>query len=893
MVQIKTGNLQKRESGVRTFFIRNQPRKQEVRKLEKDVGEAAGLWLDARHMAFADDVTDSGLLDAAEKLPLRQRVSYGAMLLAQGMNAFTDNFVKMLIVAFAGVAGKGTDIGGSMQLYLGAIFSLPYILFAPVAGWMSDRFSKQRVFFWMLGVQTLAFGLFLAVLALREATLTLWLCLGCFFLVAAQSAFFSPAKFGILKELVGSRRLGSGSGWLQMLNLTGTLAGMWAGPAWFGMELEKGADAWAAVWWPMVMITVLSVTPMVLGAFVQRTPAHPEVRFRRQVWWEHLANLKLIFQDRPIRLAALGVTYFWFLSNAVGSILVTLSRELHPANEAEAAKALAMMPAMLGVGIMFGSLLAGFICRRRIELGLVPLSGLLLSASLAVVGGFPQVSWLQHGSLVLTGLAGGCFMTPLYAFVQDRAKPEERARVMASLNLMDCIAAVVANLLIVKPMLELGVPSAWQLLVLVPVALAAALYIMKLLPRSFLTLVVSALVRAFYRVQGHHVSRLPAQGSLMLAPNHISYADALMLGVTCPRDVRFVMLESLYRLKWLNWGLKIFGTVPISTGKAKDAIRKVAEALRTGGAVVLFPEGQLTRTGFFNELHKGYELMARLGGEAKVQAVWLDGLWGSVFSYAGGKFFKKIPKKVRYPVSVWFAEPMPAEEATQRRLREALAALSAEAFAHRLGRKGLPRKVSQMAAINALRVLDTALLHGCHTLVCLLPEDHVMAETFGAALPLLHRVKVVRTLEEAHQSGREEGAILIVGDRSSLAQQAAAGGLALRLMAVDEQGAAGDDGTTLPALFDPVSGTLLTLSMPDPPMPRGEEGRQKGRKAGSFGHLLNGLRIRGGDGATPLVVGATEADLAGELTLPGWRMDEEGFIYKHLPNPSLQGATQA
>src|SRR5262245_59982511 len=113
-----------------------------------------------------------------------------------------------------------------MQIYLGAIFSLPYILFAPLTGWLSDRYSKQRVIIWMQVIQVVIFALFLGALAIRDAQSTLLASLVCFFLLATQAAFFSPAKYGILKEIVGSRRLAPASGMLQMTNFVGILGGM-------------------------------------------------------------------------------------------------------------------------------------------------------------------------------------------------------------------------------------------------------------------------------------------------------------------------------------------------------------------------------------------------------------------------------------------------------------------------------------------------------------------------------------------------------------------------------------------------------------------------------------------------------------------------------------------
>ena len=141
------------------------------------------------------DTASAPDLDLAPALPTRNRVSFITMLAVQALNAFNDNFVKMLIIAFAGAVAKGTDLGDSMQVYLGAIFSVPYVLFAPLAGWLSDRYSKQRVIFWMQVLQVLVFGTFIGAIWMKQAQLTLWLSLASFFLLATQAAFSVRRKW--------------------------------------------------------------------------------------------------------------------------------------------------------------------------------------------------------------------------------------------------------------------------------------------------------------------------------------------------------------------------------------------------------------------------------------------------------------------------------------------------------------------------------------------------------------------------------------------------------------------------------------------------------------------------------------------------------------------------
>jgi acyl-[acyl-carrier-protein]-phospholipid O-acyltransferase/long-chain-fatty-acid--[acyl-carrier-protein] ligase len=99
----------------------------------------------------------------------------------------------------------------------------------------------------------------------------------------------------------------------------------------------------------------------------------------------------------------------------------------------------------------------------------------------------------------------------------------------------------------------------------------------------------------------------------------------------------------------------------------RDAVARI----RAGEIVCLFPEGELSRSGSLLKLRRGYEIIARQA-EAPVVPVWLDRLWGSIFSFKGGRFFTKWPSAVPYRVVVAFGQPLPAEAADIATVREEL-----------------------------------------------------------------------------------------------------------------------------------------------------------------------------------------------------------------------------
>ena len=423
--------------------------------------------------------------DSMSSLPRRNWISLVLILVVQALNAFNDNFVKILLIALAPVVAGHTFIGANMELFLGAIFSVPYIVFAPIAGYLSDRYSKKWVIVWMQAAQIMCFAWFIGSLWMRAPETSLWLSLVGFLLLATQAAFFSPGKMGVIKELVGSRRLGMASGLLQMTMMAGILSGMWAAGNWFGDHYAASHDAWDAALAPLLIVGGLAVLELLVSLFVQPTPVHGEVVFRKALWWQHFANVKSLLTTHSVRLPALGIVYFWFLSNSISFIIVTLMKETYATSQVpgDNARALASAAAVLGIGIIAGSFVASAICRRSIRLGLVPLAGLGFVAGLLMAGFSPLGSNWVYGGLIFTGFSGGCFMVPLYALVQDRAHPAERARILAAVNLLDSVAAIIAAIA-VSLLKFAGLSASWQFVLLAVPSLMASGFMLKLLSQK-------------------------------------------------------------------------------------------------------------------------------------------------------------------------------------------------------------------------------------------------------------------------------------------------------------------------------------------------------------------------------------------------------------------------
>ncbi|MEI6793730.1 MAG: AMP-binding protein [Verrucomicrobiota bacterium] len=201
------------------------------------------------------------------------------------------------------------------------------------------------------------------------------------------------------------------------------------------------------------------------------------------------------------------------------------------------------------------------------------------------------------------------------------------------------------------------------------------------------------LLKCGYTIRIRGLENIPEKGGVLLIANHVAYADVLVMGVLSRRPVRFLSWEGFERHKFLGFMCRLMGTIPVSETKAKEAIIKSGEALARGEVVCIFPEGSLTRNGGLMQLRKGFELIARRGG-APIVPVAIDGMWGSILSFSGGKSFWKLPKHFPRPISVVIGKPFPAAEHAKTRSR--LLELAAEAFAMRESLQGhLGREVAE------------------------------------------------------------------------------------------------------------------------------------------------------------------------------------------------------
>jgi 1-acyl-sn-glycerol-3-phosphate acyltransferase len=316
----------------------------------------------------------------------------------------------------------------------------------------------------------------------------------------------------------------------------------------------------------------------------------------------------------------------------------------------------------------------------------ISIFGLLMATSipesLPEFGSFQQFVthselWPLFAYLLLLGISGGIFIVPLYSLMQLRAKPDERAQVIAGLNIYNSLFMVGSAVMgiVCLSVLELSIPQLFILLALLNTFVMLYLfYQVPIYAFRFFTWVVT---HTMYRVKHKNLHNLPENGGALIVCNHVSYMDALLLSAVCPRLIRFVMEEDYAKLPPLRRFLKRAGVIPISSTNRRsirNAFNEVEQALHEGHIVCIFPEGKLTSDGEVAEFMRGMELIIRRS-PVPVIPMALKGLWGSYFSRYKGRACKGLPTRFWTKLEIEAGEPISPTDASCETLRQAVADL--------------------------------------------------------------------------------------------------------------------------------------------------------------------------------------------------------------------------
>ncbi|WP_110686577.1 acyl-[ACP]--phospholipid O-acyltransferase [Salinicola aestuarinus] len=574
------------------------------------------------------------------------------------LNAFVDLGHKIVIqnTVFQSYTG---DTQVVLTALINGLILLPFVVFFTPAGQLADSYPKVRI------LRLSAWAAVILCVGITGAYYAgwFWMAFALTLLLSIQSAFYSPAKYGLVKPLFGKARLAEANGVVQAITITAVLAGTAIFTLLFALR-AAATDAPGATLAELVPLGGLLVVSSLAEALVLHhlTPDEVTGSRPRTAWCEHVtgriarAQLRSVLSQPVLRVCIIGLATFW----SVGQVmLATFPAYAKTYVGIDSVLVLQGILAASGIGVALGSALASRLSPNRIETGLIPVGALGVALGLGLLP-LLDSAWAQAANFVGIGLMGGLFIVPLNALIQFHAREGELGRVLAANNWIQNLAMLGFLILTAGAALS-GIDSRYLLALIAVLAIVGGGYTVIRLPQSLIRFVLAFLLTRHYRVGVQGLENLPAQGGVLLLGNHISGIDWAIVQIASPRPIRFVMLKRVDERRYFKGVLKALGCIPVEQGAdAESALEAVADCLNAGEVVCLFPEGAISRSGQLEAFRRGFERACeRADDSVSLVPFYLRGLWGSQFSRSSRKLKALRDAPLHRAVVVAFGAPMP------------------------------------------------------------------------------------------------------------------------------------------------------------------------------------------------------------------------------------------
>ncbi|HNJ76728.1 MAG TPA: MFS transporter [Azospira sp.] len=618
---------------------------------------------------------------------LLQTQRFRPFFLTQFLGAFNDNLFKnALVVLLTFQSAQWTTMKAEVLANLAAgIFILPFFLFSATAGQLADKYDKAML---ARMVKVLEMGIMI-VAATGFALHSLAVLMAALFLLGLHSTLFGPVKYAILPQHLKEEELIGGNALVEAGTFVAILIGTLAG----GLLAGAGVDP---VWVAAAGFIVAALGWLASrGIAVAPAPA-PQLVVSPNPLTETWRNIGFARENRTVFLSILGISWFWLYGALFLAQFPAFAKNVIGGGEG----AVTLLLATFTIGIGIGSLLCERMSAKHVELGLVPfgsigltLFGLDLGIAAMPLSAGPEPlavgALLAHGStwrilfdLFMIGLFGGFFIVPLYALVQLRSAPEQRARIIAANNIMNALFMVVGAGA-AAAILGSGLSIPWLFAVAAVCNAAVALFIYGLVPEFLLRFLAWLLIHSFYKLKKRGIEHIPHEGAALVVCNHVSFVDPVILMAISPRPIRFVMDHRIFKTPIISFIFRHSRAIPIAPAKEdpdmmEQAFAEVARALDAGELVGIFPEGRITDNGELYPFRPGTaRILAR--NPVPVIPLALQGLWGSFFSRKDGAAMTKPFRRGLFSkIAVVGAPPVAPEAATPEHLQAVVQDLRGE-----------------------------------------------------------------------------------------------------------------------------------------------------------------------------------------------------------------------
>ena len=526
----------------------------------------------------------------------RHGSSFSYLNITQFLGALNDNIFKLLLAFFL-IDLEGLQNSPRILATAGAIFVAPFLLFSAFGGKLADRFSKSRIIRATKGLE---------VIAMSVGTLTFyfqmkWGAYAVLFLMATQSAFFSPSKYGIVPELVREDKITKANGLLTSFTYFAMIIGTFLASFLTDVTYRNFIAAG-------LFCTTIAVIGLITSFGIEHTPsAGSKKKFSTFFLYEIYRTLRRIRQENTLTLAVIGSAYFLFCGAFFQLNLIPYATETLHLTDTQGG----YLFLLTALGIGLGGICVSKISGKFVELGVVPIAAVGLVVGCFLIDYLSESLLLTIPVIVLTGIAAGIYLIPLDTFIQVASPQKIRGQVIAAANFLAFIGVLAASgmLVLINDVLGLQADKGFTVFGWITLGWTAILTV-KL--ADYLVRFVGMLMsRIFFELTVRGSDTLPTTGPSILVCYHRNWSDALMvLGAQRQRMHFFIECSKGVSL-WVQLQRQFLKITPAPSLMPEDLTDKTLTELRTalkkGQSVCIFLEEHEDRKYTLDELAKLYQ----------------------------------------------------------------------------------------------------------------------------------------------------------------------------------------------------------------------------------------------------------------------------------------------
>lgn len=366
-----------------------------------------------------------------------------ALNVTQFCGAANDNILKQVVVFGVAAGGIWADQLGSGAQAIGSLcLAVPFVLFSGFAGQFSDRFSKRDVC-----VAVKLWEIVIALIAMAGLWfVNLWMVLGSLILIAAQSAFFGPAKYGILPEILDRKLLSRANGTINMFTYLAVILGCAVGGPLYDLyapDKKLFPNAIPNLWLPGLVIVIVGIVGTAASFGIPRlTAQNPSLKIRMQLFRPYIDTWREI-SGTPLVHVMAAWSYFYFIVGGVAMLILPDYKSLLQVSATQTS----ILMAILGISIGVGDFVAGRVSGHAVRPGLIPIGAIGTTVMYFALGMIPLHFALVAICLAITGFVAGFYMVPLQTMTQTLSTEEQRGRVLGLWSCLSFVAIILGNVL--------------------------------------------------------------------------------------------------------------------------------------------------------------------------------------------------------------------------------------------------------------------------------------------------------------------------------------------------------------------------------------------------------------------------------------------------------------